>query len=122
MRQKNILAFLMVALLLAGTATAYNGKQLAREAVDIGPLTDQNGEQYLFNTDAEGVVVHITEHPDDEELVRRGIKDAEDGHEIRLYLRRMPSGIWLRMDKYGEPPAAAQLAQNTKTDIQVEVK
>ena len=57
MRQKNILAFLIVALLLAGTATAYNGKQLAREAVDIGPLTDQNGEQYLFNTDAEGVVV-----------------------------------------------------------------
>ena len=47
----------MVALLLAGTATAYNGKQLAREAVDIGPLTDQNGDQYLFNTDAEGVVV-----------------------------------------------------------------
>ena len=57
MRQQNILAFLIVALLLAGTATAYNGKQLAREAVDIGPLTDQNGEQYLFNTDAEGVVV-----------------------------------------------------------------
>ena len=57
MRLKSILAVLLVALVLTGTATAYNGKQLAREAVDIGPLTDQNGEQYALTTDTNGVVV-----------------------------------------------------------------
>ena len=57
MRLKSILAILLVALVLTGTATAYKGKQLAREAVDIAPLTDQNGEQYALTTDANGVVV-----------------------------------------------------------------
>ena len=57
MQKKNILAVVLVALLLAGTAAAYKGKQLAREAVDIAPLTDQNGEQYSLTTDANGVVV-----------------------------------------------------------------
>ena len=57
MRPKSILAILLVALVLTGTATAYKGKQLAREAVDIAPLTDQNGEQYALTTDANGVVV-----------------------------------------------------------------
>ena len=79
-------------------------------------LTESICKEKGLTKDAEGVVVHVTVHPDEEDLVRRGIKDAEDGHEIRLYLRRMPLGIWLRMDKYGETPAAAQLAQNTNLD------
>ena len=52
----------------------------------------------------------------DEDLVRRGIKDAENGHEVRLYPTQMPLGIWLRMDKYDETPDAAQLAKNTNMD------
>ena len=57
MRLKSILAVLLVTLVLTGTATAYKGKQLAREAIDIAPLTDQNGEQYALTTDTNGVVV-----------------------------------------------------------------
>ena len=57
MCRKSILAIVLVTLLLAGTASAYKGKQLAREAIDIAPLTDQNGEQYSLTTDANGVVV-----------------------------------------------------------------
>ena len=66
--------------------------------------------------DVEGVVVHITVHPDDEDMVRRGIKDAEEGREVRLYLSQVPFGIWLQMDKYDETPAAEQLAQNTNLE------
>ena len=76
-------------------------------------LTESICKEKGLVKDAEGVVVHITVHPDDEDLVRRGVKDAEDGHEVRLYLRQMPLGIWLRMDKYDETPATAQLAENT---------
>ena len=43
-------------------------------------------------------------------------KDAEDGREVRLYLRQAPLGIWLQMDKFDETPDAAELAQNTNLD------
>ena len=79
-------------------------------------LTDSLCKEKGLIKDAEGVVVHITEHPDDDDLVGRGIKDAEDGREVRLYLTQVPLGIWLQMDKYDETPAAAQLAQNTNLD------
>ena len=52
-------------------------------------LTESLCKEKGLLKDAESVVVHITEHPDDEDLVRRGIKDAEDGREARLYLRQV---------------------------------
>ena len=79
-------------------------------------LTDSLCKEKGLVKDAEGVVVHITEHPDDEELVRRGIKDAEDGCDVRLYLTKVPLGTWLQKDKFDEKPDAAQLAQNTNLD------
>ena len=75
-------------------------------------LTESICKEKGLVKDAEGVVVHITVHPDDEDMVRRGIKDAEEGREVQLYLSQVPFGIWLQMDKYDETPAAEQLAQN----------
>jgi len=57
MRPKSFIAVVLVTLVLTSTVTAYNGKQLAREPIDIMPLTDQDGEQYSLTADANGVVV-----------------------------------------------------------------
>ena len=73
-------------------------------------LTDSLSKELGLVKDAEGVVVHISAHPDDEEMVRRGIKEAEDGHEVRMYLTQMPLGLWLRMQKYEDTPQALQQA------------
>ena len=80
-------------------------------------LTDSLCKELGLVKDAEGVVVHISAHPDDEEMVRRGIKEAEDGHEVRLYLTQMPLGLWLRMDKYEDTPQALQLSQSTNLEV-----
>ena len=57
MRSNHVVAVLLIALLLTGTAAAYKGKQLNREPIEDVVLTDQNGETYTFATDARGVVV-----------------------------------------------------------------
>ena len=58
MRNNHLVAVLLIALLLTGTAAAaYMGKQLNREPIEDVVLTDQNGETYTFATDATGVVV-----------------------------------------------------------------
>ena len=57
MRLKSVLAVVLITLVLTSSVTAYNGKQLAREPIDIMPLTDQDGEQYSLTSDANGVVV-----------------------------------------------------------------
>ncbi|MDP6195328.1 MAG: SCO family protein [Candidatus Poseidonia sp.] len=54
--QKAWLALLLVSLLLA-PASAYMGKQLARGPVDSFTLTAQNGENYTFGSDTQGVVI-----------------------------------------------------------------
>ena len=48
---------ILVLILLSSTAAAYKGKQLARGPVEGFELTDQHGESFAFETDAEGVVV-----------------------------------------------------------------
>ena len=56
-RVKQFTAALLVLVLLSSTAAAYKGKQLARGPVEGIELTDQNGEDFDFDTDANGVVV-----------------------------------------------------------------
>ena len=53
---KTLTALLLTAFLLT-PASAYMGKQLARGPVDAFTLTDQYGEDFSFDTDAEGVVI-----------------------------------------------------------------
>ena len=54
--RKAMMALLLTAFLLT-PASAYMGKQLARGPVDAFTLTDQHGEEFSFETDAEGVVI-----------------------------------------------------------------
>ena len=54
--RKAIMALLLTVFLLT-PASAYMGKQLARGPVDGFTLTDQHGEDFSFDTDAEGVVI-----------------------------------------------------------------
>jgi len=51
------LALLLSALVLSGTAAAYNGSLLSRGPVDEFTLTDQHGDPFSFEADADGVVV-----------------------------------------------------------------
>ena len=50
--------------------------------------------------DAEGIVVSIVYHPLDQDHVDAAIANGEQ----RIYLRHLPLGIWLRMDKYNKSP------------------
>ncbi len=56
-RVKQFTAAVLVLVLLSSTAAAYKGKQLARGPVEGIELTDQHGEEFDFDTDANGVVV-----------------------------------------------------------------
>ena len=56
-RVKQFTVAVLVLVLLSSTAAAYKGKQLARGPVEGIELTDQNGEEFDFDTDANGVVV-----------------------------------------------------------------
>ena len=60
--RKAMMALLLTAFLLT-PASAYMGKQLARGPVDAFTLTDQHGEEFSFETDAEGVVRILHLHP-----------------------------------------------------------
>jgi hypothetical protein len=60
--------------------------------------------------DAEGVVVHIATHPSDEEEV------SQAGQLKRpAYLKHVPYGIWLRMDKFSTAPFAGRLRHHDDT-------
>lgn len=50
--------------------------------------------------DAEGEIVHIVYDPADEAMVR----EAMDSFAETIYLRHLPLGIWVRMDKYDRSP------------------
>jgi len=50
--------------------------------------------------DAEGVIVSIVYHPLDQDHVDAAMANGAE----RIYLRHLPLGIWLRMDKYAKSP------------------
>ena len=54
---RRVLALVLSALMLTGTAAAYNGSLLSRGPVADFTLTDQHGDPFSFEADAEGVVV-----------------------------------------------------------------
>ena len=57
LRLKQFTSVVLVLVLLSSTAAAYKGKQLARGPVEGIELTDQNSESFVFDSDANGVVV-----------------------------------------------------------------
>ena len=60
--------------------------------------------------DAEGDVVHIVIHPADEDEVREARAAGRPA-----YLRHLPYGVWVRMEKYAAAPFHDQLAQHDGT-------
>lgn len=54
---RRLLALVLSALMLTGTAAAYNGSLLSRGPVADFTLIDQHGDPFSFEADAEGVVV-----------------------------------------------------------------
>ena len=57
--------------------------------------------------DAEGVVVHVAINPLDEDEVREAQADRRP-----VYLRHLPLGVWVRMDKYAVAPFRDRLAEH----------
>ena len=60
--------------------------------------------------DAEGVVVHVAVNPGDEDEVR----EAQTAQRP-AYLRHLPFGVWVRMDKYAAAPFRDRLAEHADT-------
>ena len=61
--------------------------------------------------DAEGVVVRVEVDPRDQEAVDAAAASGV-GHAQEIYLRHLPLGIWLRMDKYKNSPCAKILEED----------
>ena len=61
--------------------------------------------------DAEGTVVKIVVDPADEEAAAHAFNEGSSN--ARVYLTRVPSGIWLQMDKYDEAPFVDMVASST---------
>ena len=52
--------------------------------------------------DAEGEVVHIACHPSDQDYVDAAMATGADA----IYLKHLPLGFWVKMDKYDSCPRA----------------
>ena len=60
--------------------------------------------------DAEGVVVHVAINPGDEDAVREAQTTGRPA-----YLRYLPFGVWVKMDKYAAAPFRGRLAEHADT-------
>ena len=82
-------------------------------------LTEQLDKAHGLVKNAEGVVVRVEVDPRDQEAVDKAATDgAEPAQEI--YLRHLPLGIWLRMDKYTNSPCATVLEKELPGAFAVE--
>ena len=59
--------------------------------------------------DAEGEIVHVAINPRDEEEVERAKAENRPA-----YLRYLPFGVWVRMDKYKAAPFCERLAEHAE--------
>ena len=77
---KRAIVPVLAMLLLLAPVSAYKGSQLARGPVEDFSLVDQNGENYSFDTDSEGVVVVsfiFTRCPDVCPVITQQLKNVE---------------------------------------------
>ena len=69
--------------------------------------------------DAEVVLVDVVYHPLDQDHAEAAVASGAE----RVYLKHLPLGIWLRMDKYDQSPFAAdELGADSKRLVFVEPK
>ena len=74
-------------------------------------LTESICKEKGLVKDAEGIVLRVVVHAGDEETAASAFK--ETSLNARVYLTKVPLGIWLRMDKYDEAPDVSNLASST---------
>ena len=63
-------------------------------------LLDALDENKTLVKDAEGEIVRIVPHAADQ----KAVDDALEKGAGRVYLKKLPKGIWVRMDKYDGAP------------------
>ena len=74
-------------------------------------LTESICKEKGLVKDAEGTVVKIVAHPADKEAAAHAFNEASSN--ARVYLTRVPLGIWLQMEKYDEAPFVGMVASST---------
>ena len=74
-------------------------------------LLDALDENKTLVKDAEGEVVRIVPHAADQ----MAVDDALEKGAGRVYLKKLPKGIWVRMDKYDGAPFTQILKQHCST-------
>ena len=86
-------------------------------------LLDALDEKKTLVKDAEGDIVRIEPHPDDQELMNESIQMATDGLGAgTVYLTKFPKGIWVRMDKYEGAPFTELLKSKCSTLLPADTK
>ncbi len=63
-------------------------------------LLDALGERKTLVKDAEGDIVRIEPHPDDQQRMEEGLRMGAG----IIYLTKFPKGVWVRMEKYDGAP------------------
>ena len=74
-------------------------------------LLDALDEEKTLVKDAEGVVVRVEPHPADKQLLEEALRTGAG----IVYLTKFPSGVWVRMDKYGGAPFTQILQEHCST-------
>ena len=74
-------------------------------------LLDALDEEKTLVKDAEGVAVRIEPHPADKQLLEEALRTGAG----IVYLTKFPSGVWVRMDKYGGAPFTQILQEHCST-------
>ena len=74
-------------------------------------LLDALDQRKTLVKDAEGEVVRIEPHPDDQTRVEEALRMGAG----TVYLQKFPKGVWVRMEKYDRAPFTKLLQDNSST-------
>ena len=81
-------------------------------------LLDALDEKKTLVKDAEGDIVRIEPHPDDQQRMEEGLRR---GGGI-IYLTKFPKGVWVRMEKYDGAPFTRILKSQCSTLLPADTK
>merc|ERR1712078_927348 len=73
-------------------------------------LLDALDHKKTLVKDAEGEIVRIEPHEEDSSTYENAF--LENGSTRPIYLKKLPKGIWVRMDKYDGAPFAKHLEEH----------
>ena len=72
-------------------------------------LLDALDENKTLVKDAEGEIVHVEPHPDDQAKMNEALRMGAG----TVYLTKLPKGVWVRMEKYHGAPFTKLLADHS---------